>query len=316
MQPGQTLTDIAAASLPGLEAVMAEETPDLVLVHGDTSTTLWGALAAFYRKIPVGHVEAGLRTGDKFAPFPEEMNRRLVGGLADLHFAPTAWARDNLRREGVAEEDIFVTGNTAVDALLWTVGRAAGLPAREGRLLLVDAHRRENLGEPMEEICLSVRELAGTYPDLRVIFSVHPNPWVVEPARRLLGGVERVRLVDPLSYPEWAGLMAQATFILSDSGGIQEEAASLGVPVLLLREVTERPEAVAAGTVRVVGTKRGSILPACRRLLDDPLERERMSRATNPYGDGRAAQRIAQIIEYRFGWREKLPTAFRAKTQV
>ncbi|MDA8066171.1 MAG: UDP-N-acetylglucosamine 2-epimerase (non-hydrolyzing) [Thermaerobacter sp.] len=316
MLPRQSLTQITVRVLEGLEEVLARERPDLVLVHGDTTTTFAASLAAFYRKIPVGHVEAGLRTGRRYLPFPEEMNRCLTDRIAELHFAPTPWARDNLLREGTDPAGVHVTGNTAIDALLWTVGqkRPAGealpLVGEGSRLLLVDAHRRENHGEPMRRICQAIRELLEAFPDVEVVFSVHRNPEVAEPARQILGKVPRAHLVDPMDYPAWAHLMQRAFLILSDSGGVQEEAPSLGVPVLLLREVTERPEALAAGTVRLVGSRREDIAAAASRLLSDLAARARMSRVANPYGDGRAAVRIADWLEHRFGVRRAAPEEF------
>lgn len=262
MQAGQSLTDITTRALEGAFEVFGRAQPDLVLVHGDTTTTFAAALAAFYRRIPVGHVEAGLRTRNKYSPFPEEINRHLTGVLADLHFAPTEVARANLLDEGVPADRIWVTGNTAIDALLRTVREdyrfgaesLKRLDLRGRRMLLVEAHRRENWGEPMERICRALAEIVRRSPDVELVYSVHPNPRVADVVRRHLGGRERVHLLDPLPYPEWANLMARAYLIITDSGGLQEEAPSLGKPVVLLRDTTERPEAVAAGTVRQVGT--------------------------------------------------------------
>jgi UDP-N-acetylglucosamine 2-epimerase (non-hydrolysing) len=320
MQPQQSLTEITVRALAGLEGVLQAEQPDLVLVHGDTSTTFAAALAAFYQQVRIGHVEAGLRTGDKYAPFPEEMNRRLTGALCDLHFAPTQTAKTNLRREGVPPGQIYVTGNTAIDAL-FQVARPdyrfqeqtlAGLPFDRCRVILVDAHRRENLGRPMVEICRAVAALPAMAPDVRVVFSVHRNPQVNEVAHRYLAGRERIHLLAPLEYPEWANLMARAHIILTDSGGIQEEAPALGTPVLLLRETTERPEAISAGTVQLVGTDYRVITAAVQRLLTDEVAYRRMAGAVNPYGDGRAAERIVAALHYEMGLRPTRPRPFRA----
>jgi UDP-N-acetylglucosamine 2-epimerase (non-hydrolysing) len=311
MKPGQDLFDVTAGVLSGMKPVLDAERPGIVLVHGDTTTTMAAALAAYYRRIPVGHVEAGLRTGDKYAPFPEEINRKVAGAVADLHFAPTEAARANLLREGVPAAAIEVTGNTVVDALLDVAGRidADGAlrarldaqfpfldPAR--RLVLVTGHRRENFGEGFENICRALAELAAKYDDVQVLYPVHLNPNVQEPVNRILGsGAGNVHLVPPADYLPFVRLMMRAHLIVTDSGGVQEEAPSLGKPVLVMREVTERPEAVAAGTVRLVGTDREAIVREASRLLDDPAAYEAMSRAHNPYGDGRAAERIAARLE-------------------
>ncbi len=315
MQAGQSLTDITIRALEGTFEVFGRARPDLVLVHGDTTTTFAAALAAFYHQIPVGHVEAGLRTRNKRAPFPEEINRHLTGVLADLHFAPTEVARENLLSEGVPADRIWVTGNTAIDALLRTVREGYRfrsetlnrLDLRGRRMLLVEAHRRENWGEPMERICLALREIVRRHPDVELVYSVHRNPRVAEVVTRLLGGEERVRLLDPMPYPDWANLMARAHLIITDSGGLQEEAPSLGKPVILLRDTTERPEAVAAGTVRQVGTDFDRIVESVTSLLRDEAEYARMARASNPYGDGRAARRIADIIAFQWKLTLELP---------
>lgn len=308
MQPGQTLPDITARILQKMTPVMASLKPDMVLVHGDTSTTLATAMAAFYARIPVGHVEAGLRTGNMQAPWPEEMNRRLVAPLCDLHFAPTESARANLLREGIASDRIHVTGNTVIDALLQIDARLRGEsdlreamaarfpfldPAR--RLVLVTGHRRENFGDGFERICQALAEIARR-DDVQVVYPVHLNPNVQEPVRRLLSGRSNVHLIEPLEYLPFVYLMQQAYLILTDSGGVQEEAPSLGKPVLVMRETTERPEAVDAGTVRLVGTDKSKIVEALDRLLDDPTEYTSMSTAHNPYGDGQAAGRIGNIV--------------------
>lgn len=308
MKPGQDLTDITCNVLTGMRGVLRDWEPDYVLVHGDTTTTLATSLAAYYEKIKVGHVEAGLRTGNRYSPWPEEINRKLTGGLASVHFAPTDAACDNLLREGVGAGDIVITGNTVIDALLDVVSRLrsdAGLRAEMGdrfrmidagkRLILVTGHRRENFGDGFENICRALQELSQR-SDVEIVYPVHLNPNVQEPVRRILGDNRSVHLIEPLDYLPFVHLMDRADIILTDSGGIQEEAPSLGKPVLVMRDTTERPEAVAAGTVKLVGTDREAILKETKRLLDDPGEYERMSRAHNPYGDGQAAQRIAGYL--------------------
>jgi len=307
MRPGQGLVDLFARVLQGMHDVLERRRPDLLLVHGDTSTTFASALAAFYRRVPVAHVEAGLRTGDMRAPWPEEMNRRLTAPLAALHFAPTESSRRNLAREGI-REGIHVTGNTVIDALLEVAERlrndaalASGIAARfpflspQRRMVLVTAHRRENFGAGFERICLALRDIAEQR-DVDIVYAVHLNPSVQEPVRRILGDCPRVHLVEPQDYLPFVWLATRCHFVLTDSGGIQEEAPSLGKPVLVLREVTERPEAVDAGTVRLVGTDRERIVTEALRLLDDPDAHARMAQAHNPYGDGRASARIATIV--------------------
>ena len=301
MKSAQSLFDITASALTGLDGVLETARPDLVLVHGDTTTTLAGALSAFYRQVPVGHVEAGLRTYDKYSPFPEEMNRQLTDRLSELCFAPTERSRGNLLREGVSPDKIFVTGNTAIDALKTTVRPDYRHPELdrlgEGeRLILLTAHRRENLGAPLRSIFRAVRRLAERHDDVRVICPAHLNPAVREAASELLGGCARIRLIEPLDALDFHNFLARACLVLTDSGGIQEEAPSLGKPVLVLRAVTERPEGVEAGTLRLVGTEEEAILRAAEELLEDPEAYARMSRASNPYGDGRAAERIADAI--------------------
>ena len=301
MKSAQSLFDITASVLTGLGGVLETARPDLVLVHGDTTTTLAGALSAFYRQVPVGHVEAGLRTYDKYSPFPEEMNRQLTDRLSELCFAPTERSRGNLLREGVSPDKIFVTGNTAIDALKTTVRPDYRHPELERlgegeRLILLTAHRRENLGAPLRSIFRAVRRLAERHDDVRVICPAHLNPAVREAASELLGGCARIRLIEPLDALDFHNFLARACLVLTDSGGIQEEAPSLGKPVLVLRAVTERPEGVEAGTLRLVGTEEEAILRAAEELLEDPEAYARMSRASNPYGDGRAAERIADAI--------------------
>ncbi|MHB8926544.1 MAG: non-hydrolyzing UDP-N-acetylglucosamine 2-epimerase [Bacillota bacterium] len=309
MVPRQTLGHIVTEALGGLEEAVQKERPDMVLVHGDAHTSFVGALAAFYHRVPVGHVEAGLRTHDKWLPYPEEMNRVLADALSDSLYAPTATARDNLLAEGRPAEAIFVTGNTAIDALFWTVRpgyqfRREALRALAGRpekVIAVDCHRRENHGRPMEQICLALRDLARARRDVLFVVSVHKNPEVQEPVRRLLAGEERVILEEPVDYPDWANLLDSAHLIVTDSGGLQEEAPSLGTPVLLCRDQTERPEAVAAGTVRLVGAERPRLVEAVDQLIDDAAAYAAMSEAANPYGDGHAAERILAAIKHHFG---------------
>ena len=320
MAQGQTLFDITSKALLGLDGVMGREKPDIVLVHGDTTTTFAGALAAYYHQTAVGHVEAGLRTQDKYSPFPEEMNRKLTGALADLHFAPTMTAKENLMKEGVNENRIFVTGNTVIDALRQTVRedfrfdhtRLDGLGSEGRRIVLVTTHRRENLGEPMRHVYKALKELVGELPDIEAVFPMHKNPKVREVAREELGGLDRVHLIDPLDYEPFANLMARSYLILTDSGGVQEEAPALGKPVLVLRDTTERPEALAAGTVRLVGTDEGRVYREAKRLLTDESAYMRMSGACNPYGDGEASRRIIGAILYHAGFCHEKPDVFSA----
>ncbi len=301
MQPRQSLTDVSCAALRALEGVLQEEKPDLVLVHGDTTTALAAALAAFYQQIPVGHVEAGLRTGERYSPFPEEMNRRLVDALSELCFAPTEASRDNLLREGVAPGRIFVTGNSVIDALSTTVSSDYRHPELERlmdgeRLILLTAHRRENWGEPLRRIFRAVRHIVEAAPEVRVIYPVHPNPQVRRTAEEMLGLCERIRLIEPLDVLDFHNFLARAFLVLTDSGGVQEEAPSLGKPVLVLRDTTERPEGVEAGTLRLVGTEEENICRETLRLLREGEEYQRMKCAVNPYGDGHAAERIADVV--------------------
>jgi UDP-N-acetylglucosamine 2-epimerase (non-hydrolysing) len=309
MRPGQDLTSITTEILQAIRAVYAAERPDLVLVHGDTTTTFTATLAAFYQRIPVGHVEAGLRTHNLYAPWPEEANRKLTGALARLHFAPTPTSRDNLVREGVAADHIVVTGNTVIDALLAVRDKLDTNPAlaaelaqrfpflRPGhRMLLVTGHRRENFGDGFERICEALLRLARRHPDVDLVYPVHLNPNVREPVNRLLSGIANVHLIEPLDYLPFVYLMTRSTLILTDSGGIQEEAPSLGKPVLVMRDTTERPEAVAAGTVRLVGTDVDAIADGVTELLTDAEAYRRMSVAHNPYGDGHACERIVAAL--------------------
>lgn len=307
MADNQTPTQVASAVLARLEPILKRERPDWVLVQGDTTTVAAASLAAFYGGAQVGHVEAGLRTHDRLQPFPEEINRRVAGVLADLHFAPTERARQNLLREGISDEHVLVTGNPVIDALQWVVTRSmdtsvwpvdcSAVLSSSVRLIVVTAHRRENFGRPLENICLALRALAARYAgQAHIVYPVHMNPNVREPVYHLLGDVPNVTLTAPLEYLPMVHLVNRAYLVLTDSGGIQEEAPGLGVPVLVLRDVTERPEAVEAGTVRMVGTDPDRIVAAASNLLDDPSHHRRMSRATNPYGDGRAAPRIVAAL--------------------
>ena len=304
MQPDQSLAEMAAAVFSGLDPVLEQVQPDWVLVQGDTTTVAAAALLAYYHRIRVGHVEAGLRTGDKWRPFPEEINRHVAGVVADLHFAPTQWARSNLLREGVPEERIVVTGNPVIDALHAVValpydaaqGPLADLAA-DRRLILVTAHRRESFGKPLENIFAALARLAERYASQAdLLYPVHLNPNVREPARRILGGLPNVRLVDPLDYQTMAHCLQRAYLVLTDSGGLQEEAPALGTPVLVMREVTERPEALEAGTARLVGTDADRIFAEASRLMDDSQEHAAMAKAANPYGDGHAAERIVDAL--------------------
>lgn len=308
MQANQSLYGITQRALGGLELVISEHKPDLILVQGDTTTAFVAGLAGFYAKVPVGHVEAGLRTHNIYDPFPEEMNRRLLSQLTDLHFAPTDSSRDNLLKEGFPLEKILVTGNTVTDALLSiAAGLPDGLPADLPQLdpakpmILVETHRRENLGIPMQEICTALRTLVNDFTNCEIIFSVHKNPKVREVVFPALQGVERVHLIEPVDYPTLIRLMRASTLILTDSGGIQEEAPSLGKPVLVLRKTTERPEGVHAGVAKLVGTDQSVIVSEASRLLSDSSAYKAMSQVASPYGDGRAAQRILAAIRHRFG---------------
>ena len=303
MRPQQTLTTITADVLTNMEKVLLECKPDLVLVHGDTTTSTSAALAAFYQQIPVGHVEAGLRTFNIYSPFPEEMNRLITGRIATYHFAPTVSNEANLRREGVAEH-IYVTGNTVIDAFKTTVKenfafttpQLEGVGEYDGRLVLLTAHRRENLGKNLENICRAVKRLINDYPDIKVVYPVHLNPRVRETVFDILGDVDRAVLIDPIDVEEMHNLMARSFMVMTDSGGLQEEAPSCGVPVLVLRTETERPEAVEAGTVKVVGVEEDDIYNEAVTLLTDPSRYEEMAKAVNPYGDGHASDRITDII--------------------
>lgn len=318
MTSGQTLHDVTVKALLGLRDVFAEAKPDLVLVHGDTTTTFAGSLAAYYAQIPVGHVEAGLRTGNKYSPFPEEMNRKLTGSLADYHFAPTLTSKNNLLKENVNSKNIFVTGNTVIDALNTTVQREFTFSdprieqaLKSGkRLILMTTHRRENLGEPMRHVYRALKEVLRTHPDVGAIFPVHKNPKVRHVVQEELSGLEHVYLTEPMDYEPFANLMARVDLVLTDSGGIQEEAPALGKPVLVLRNTTERPEAVTAGTVQLVGTEYAAVLQKTLQLLDDSSYYRRMAEAVNPYGDGHACERICGMLLHAFGYSGEVPAEF------
>lgn len=308
MRSDQSLADLAVRALAGLDQALAKEQPEALLVHGDTSTTLIGALAAFYRQIPVGHVEAGLRTGDLSNPFPEEANRRLVAQIASAHFAPTAQARANLLAEGVADQRIYVTGNTAIDTLLTIARRRSGPPAVP--LVVVECHRRENFGGPMASVFRGLAEVAGRHRDLRMVVSVHPNPNVQLPLAEALGQLANVVLIEPPNYPQWIALLESASLLVTDSGGAQEEAPALGVPVVLTRRRTERPEAVAAGTVWRVDPEQQAVTEAVERLISDPERYRQMASAVNPYGDGQAATRVVAGLAHALGLAERAPAPF------
>ncbi len=318
MASGQTLYDITTRALTGLKEVIEEAKPDMVLVHGDTTTTFAGALAAFYAQVPVGHVEAGLRTGNKYSPYPEEMNRKLTGSIADMHFAPTSTSKANLLKENVNPETILVTGNTVIDALQTTVkadyefadAEFNKIFARGNRLILMTTHRRENLGEPMRNVYKALRKVLETHADVEAIFPVHKNPKVREIVQEELGGLDRVHLIEPMDYEPFANLMGKVDIVLTDSGGIQEEAPALGKPVLVLRDTTERPEAVDAGTVKLIGTAYEDVLRETNLLLDDSAHYKKMAEAANPYGDGKACERIIRAILQKNGFNVKILSEF------
>ncbi|WP_097026583.1 non-hydrolyzing UDP-N-acetylglucosamine 2-epimerase [Clostridium peptidivorans] len=319
MQSKQSLTGITVKVLQGLEEVFEKEKPDLILVHGDTTTTFAGALAAFYKKIKVGHVEAGLRTHNKHFPFPEEMNRKLTGAISDLNFAPTESSKNNLLLEGVKEEDIYITGNTVIDAMNVTVednyvfenNELNNIDYKNKKVIMVTAHRRENWGQGIENICKSLKTLVERYEDVELVYLVHLNPIVKDVVYKYLGGMDRVHLLSPLDTKETHNLMNRCYMIMTDSGGLQEEAPHLGKPVLVLRDVTERPEAVDVGTVKLVGTNINNILENAKVLIEDRNCYERMSKAINPYGDGFASQRIVEAILYHLKKETKRPEEFK-----
>ena len=304
MKQGQTLADVTTRALIGLEKVIKEVKPDIVLVHGDTTTTFAGALAAFYSQVDVGHVEAGLRTWNKYSPYPEEMNRQMVGVIADMHFAPTENSKKSLLNEGKNPENIFVTGNTAIDALATTVREDYKNEIfdwiGQDRMILITAHRRENLGEPMRGMFKAIKRIIDEYKDVKAVYPVHLNPKVRSVANEVLGDCDRVKLIDPLEVVDFHNFIAKSYLILTDSGGIQEEAPSLGKPVLVLRDTTERPEGIAAGTLKLAGTDEETIYKLTKELLDNKEEYSRMSKASNPYGDGTASKQIADAIIKRY----------------
>lgn len=317
MQENQTLTQITTRVLTRLAELYKTLQPDMVLVHGDTTTALASSIASFYAKVPLGHVEAGLRTFQKYKPYPEEMNRAMTDFLSDIHFAPTETARKNLLSAGMPNDHIFITGNTVIDALLETTKKPYSLPAywksvfsNNLSFILVTAHRRESFGKPLKEICAAIRSLVSQFHNTGVIFSVHRNPAVRRTVSFYLKNTPRVFLAEPVDYQLFVHLMRRACLILTDSGGIQEEAPALGIPVLVLREVTERPEAVKAGTVKIIGTSKTAIVKWTSRLFTDKTLYQKMSRAVNPYGDGKAAQRIVSCLKFYFNFQQKKPEAF------
>ncbi|RTR32999.1 UDP-N-acetylglucosamine 2-epimerase (non-hydrolyzing) [Robertmurraya yapensis] len=314
MKDRQTLVDVTTRGLEGLDKVMKEVKPDIVLVHGDTTTTFIASLAAFYNQIVVGHVEAGLRTWNKYSPFPEEMNRQLTGVMADLHFSPTTMSAENLRRENKKDESIFVTGNTAIDALTTTVKEEYHHEVLDSlgddRLILLTAHRRENLGEPMRNMFRAVKRIVDEQKDVQVIYPVHLNPVVREIADEILGNDPRIRLIEPLDVIDFHNFASRAHLILTDSGGVQEEAPSLGVPVLVLRDTTERPEGIEAGTLKLAGVDEDTIYSLATELLTDDAAYEKMAKAVNPYGDGEASRRICDAISYYFKQSSERPESY------
>lgn len=320
MEPGQSLSTITSKALLGIEGVLEQEKPDMVLVHGDTSTTFSGALAAFYQKIPVGHVEAGLRSFDRYSPYPEEMNRCLTSRLSELHFAPTEQNAENLKAEGYTE-GVFITGNTAIDAMKTTVSdafqfstpRLNEIDYENKKIIVLTCHRRENYGQPMENIMKAVKNIAQTHRDVEIVYPVHLSPVVQSAANEFLGRVENVHLIDPLSVEEMHNLMARCYMVLTDSGGLQEEAPSLGKPVLVLRRETERPEAIRTGTVKLAGVEQETIIRMAGELIADQQKYEHMAKAVNPYGDGSASRRIADAILWRYGLIQSEPEAFRPR---
>ncbi|NLI89412.1 MAG: UDP-N-acetylglucosamine 2-epimerase (non-hydrolyzing) [Epulopiscium sp.] len=319
MQTRQTLTGITTRALEGLEKVIQKAEPDLILVHGDTSTTFAGALAAYYGKVKVGHVEAGLRTYDKYQPFPEEMNRRLTTGLTDLHFAPTTLAKEQLLREYVSEDDIFITGNTVIDALKTTVedeytfimDSLNELDFEGKKVITMTAHRRENLGQPLENICKAVARIVEEFDDVEVVYTMHKNPAVRNVANEILGKYDSVHLIEPLDMKDMHNLMKRSYLVLTDSGGLQEEVPSLGKPVIVLRNVTERPEGVDAGTLKMAGTDEEKVYSVTKNLLTNEEEYKQMAQARNPFGDGEASARIVEAIKYHFGQRSDRPEDYK-----
>lgn len=321
MKERQTLVGITSRVLEGLDEVIKKEEPDIVLVHGDTSTSFVAALAGFYNQVKVGHVEAGLRTYDKYSPFPEEMNRQLTGRIADLNFSPTEQNRQNLIKENVSDNIIYITGNTVIDALKTTVRDdyefkdecLSKLDFGNKRVIIVTAHRRENLGKPLENICNALKQIVTEYQDIEIVYPVHLNPAVREIVFGILGSVDRVHLIDPIDVEELHNAMARSFMVMTDSGGIQEEAPALAKPVLVLRKETERPEAVAAGTVKIAGVDKEDIVRLAKELLDDESAYNKMAHAANPYGDGEASRRTVEAILYAFGYRDSRPENFPVK---
>lgn len=321
MKAGQTLEDITVRALTGIGEVIREVKPDIVLVHGDTSTTFAASLASYYNQTKVGHVEAGLRTYDKYQPFPEEMNRRLTGAIADLHFSPTKMAKENLLKENIDENGIFITGNTAIDALkttiddsyVFTVEELNKIDFKNKRVITITAHRRENLGEPLKNICRAFRRIADDYEDVEMVYAVHKNPAVSNTVHEILGGHERIHLLDPLDLRDMHNLMNRSYLVMTDSGGLQEEVPSMGKPVLVLRNVTERPEGVEAGTLKLAGTDENTVYGMAKQLLDDKEEYRKMAVAKNPFGDGNASERIVGAILYSFGLSDERPVDYITK---
>lgn len=321
MKAGQTLEDITVRALTGIGEVIREVKPDIVLVHGDTSTTFAASLASYYNQTKVGHVEAGLRTYDKYQPFPEEMNRRLTGAIADLHFSPTKMAKENLLKENIDENGIFITGNTAIDALkttiddsyVFTVDELNKIDFKNKRVITITAHRRENLGEPLKNICRAFRRIADDYEDVEMVYAVHKNPAVSNTVHEILGGHERIHLLDPLDLRDMHNLMNRSYLVMTDSGGLQEEVPSMGKPVLVLRNVTERPEGVEAGTLKLAGTDENTVYGMAKQLLDDKEEYRKMAVAKNPFGDGNASERIVGAILYSFGLSNERPADYITK---
>lgn len=315
MHARQTLTDITSNVLINLDKILKEAKPDIVLVHGDTTTTFAASVAAFYNQIPIGHVEAGLRTWEKYSPYPEEMNRQMTDAMTDLYFAPTNQSKANLLKENHKEDNIFITGNTAIDALKQTVDKGyhhdiLDKVSPDNKLILLTMHRRENQGEPMRRVFKVIREVVESREDVEVIYPVHLSPAVQETAKEILGNTERIHLISPLDVVDFHNLAARSYFIMTDSGGVQEEAPSLGKPVLVLRDTTERPEGVEAGTLKLVGTESEKVKKEMEELLDNDAEYQRMAQAKNPYGDGKASERILDAIAYYFGVTDKKPSEF------
>lgn len=318
MKERQSLTEITVRALQGLENIMKEAKPDIVLVHGDTTTTFAGSLAAYYNQIKIGHVEAGLRTYDKYQPFPEEINRKLTGAIADIHFSPTDMAKDNLLKENIPEKDIFITGNTAIDALSTTLEhnykfnlkQLNGIDYKNKRIITITAHRRENLGKPLENICRAVLRLVNEYNDIEVVYAVHKNPLVKDTVYKILSGNKRIHLTEPLDMKDMHNIMNNSYIVMTDSGGLQEEVPSMGKPVLVLRNVTERPEGIKAGTLKLAGINENEIYTMAKELLDNKDEYNKMANSLNPFGDGHASSRITDAILYYFGINKNKPNNF------